>query len=911
MRALVLLACVVPAMAQTTASIHGTVTDASGATVFGASVRAINTNTNEARETRTTEAGYFRFTELPVGIYAVQAEMQGFKTVVQTGIELSLNRNARVDVQLAVGAVTESVSVVADAPLVETTTNEMSALVGQQRIVELPLNGRNTLSLVALIPGAQDLQTGNAQGFVENKVTINGAREEDSNWMLDGGDNTSPLRNYGNDVPNPDAVQEFRVVTSNYSAEFGRTAGAVVNVITKSGTNEFHGSLFNFLRNRSLNARNFFEPDTSPLVQNQFGGSLGGRLIRDKTFFFGSFQGFRRRTSAFSNDALVPTAAERTGDFSQTLIAGKKIVVRDPVNNQPFPNNIIPKDRLSPVAQNYLGIAIPLPNDPGQGPNALAQRASVPRDNNQFIAKLDHLLTPSHKLSGAYFWSDSVDTSRFLGDIDFAWREIKSRQQNLNVHEYWTLSATQLNHVRATFTRSAGDRKILPDDLTLQDLGSNFSPLPTGPKMPPNFTVIGWFDNASANGGPKIANTYTVADTFDWMIGRHELKFGVEGSLQKMTDVSTAPRMGGSAEFDGSFTGNALPDLLLGRIRTLEVAEQSYKSQNAWALNWFVQDKMRLNRKLVLNLGLRYEMNAWPVHPLDALIAVVPGRQSECVPQAPLSIVFPCDSGIPRAGVKSDLNNYAPRIWLAYDLTGDGKTVIRTGYGISYAFSYLNATQEQQVSIPYQFRATIRDTTLENPYAPIGGSPFPFLSDPEHLVFPSAAAYGFQDFNMRTGYVQQYNFSIQRQLGSDWSAVGRGRIRREPRPQADGPDRLQRASPYGECHEEQRRSTQALVPAVQRNAHDRRIRELVVQRFADASRTALQPRVDDPGRLHIRQGLGRIELVQLAQRVGRHVQPGSEQRPRRNGQAARHVTVLGEADAAVRWAVQAVGLDRE
>ncbi|HEU0138416.1 MAG TPA: carboxypeptidase regulatory-like domain-containing protein [Bryobacteraceae bacterium] len=769
MPGVLLLLAAAPLRAQTTASILGTVTDDTSAVVVGAAVRAVNTLTNEVRNTKTDETGYYRFAELGVGLYNVEAEAAGFKTAIRQGIELSLNRNARVDIQLSVGAVTESVSVIADAPLVEATTNEMGVLVSQQRVVELPLNGRNTLGLVGLIPGAQGLQTGNAQGFIENKVSINGAREEDSNWMLDGGDNTSTLRNYGNDVPNPDAVQEFRVVTSNYSAEYGRTVGAVVNVVTKGGTNEYHGSLFHFLRNRSLNARDFFEPDTSPLVQNQFGGSMGGRILRDKTFFFGSFQGFRQRTSDFRNNALVPTQAERSGDFSRTVIGGNPVIVRDPLTSQPFPNNIIPKDRLSPIAQKYLDIAVPLPNDPARGPNALVQRASHPRDNDQFLVKIDHLLSNNHKLSGAYFWSDSVDTDRFLGSTAFAWRDIKSRQHNLNIHEYWTISPTMLNHFRATYTRSAGDRKIMPDNITMLDLGAKWTPPPDGPPMPPDFEVVGWFDNGTANGGPKYANHYTLADTFDWVKGRHELKFGAEGWLQRMTDVSTAPRMGGSFVFDGSVTGNAMTDLLLSQVRTLEVASQTYKSQNSWVLHWFVQDKLRVSRKLILNLGLRHELNTWPVHPLDALIAIVPGRQSTCVPQAPVGAVFPCDDGVPRSGVLGDYNNFAPRVGIAYDLTGDGKTVVRTGYGISYSFNFFNALQEQQVSVPFQYRATIRNTTLEDPYAPIGGSPFPFLFDAAHLTFPASGSYGFQDFNMRTGYVQQYNFSIQRQLGADWS----------------------------------------------------------------------------------------------------------------------------------------------
>ena len=759
-----------PLQAQITASIFGSVTDETGAVLVAAKIRAVNTLTNEVRDTVTNQLGYYSFPELPVGVYTVQAELGGFKTAVREGIALSLNRNARVDIRLAVGALTERVNVVGDAPLVETTTNEMGGLVDRRRVAELPLSGRNTLGLINLVPGAQRLETGNAQGFVENKANINGQRMEDSNWLLDGGDNTSPLRNYGNDVPNPDAIQEFRVISNNYGAEYGRSAGAVVNVITKSGSNELHGSAFEFLRNRALNARNFFQLTTLPLVQNQFGGTLGGPVVKNKTFFFATYQSYRQRTRDFRNSALVPTAAERTGDFSRSVDrAGKLITIKDPNTGQAFPGNVIPTARLSPVAQNFLKLAIPLPNYPQTGPNGLYQTAGTGSNNTQWLAKIDHQFSERHKLSGAYFWSDSVQNQRFVQEIDFAHRDMKTRQHNLNLHEYWIVSATMLNHFRATYARSAGNRLVLPNDVTMNDLGSKFSPLPDGALMPPSVTVSGYFAATSVNGGPKTANNFNLADTLSWTRGRHELKFGAEGFLRRLFDVSTNPSQAGQWSFDGTFTGNGAADIMLGLVKQVGLGIQSYKSLSSWALYWFAQDKIRLSPKLALTLGLRYELDTWPVHPLDQLVAWRPGRQSSCVPQAPAGVLFPCDNGIPRAGIANDGNNFAPRFGLAYDLFGDGKTVLRSGYGVSYTFSYLNALQDQQTSVPFSYSDTIRNTTLENPYAPVGGSPFPILFDPAHLKFPAGSNYGFQSADMRTGYVQQYDFSLQRQIGSDWS----------------------------------------------------------------------------------------------------------------------------------------------
>ncbi|NWG13012.1 MAG: carboxypeptidase regulatory-like domain-containing protein [Acidobacteria bacterium] len=671
-----------PAAGQTTASIFGTVTDASRAVVPGVTVTATNTLTNDARTTTTGDHGAYSFPSLALGVYRVQAELAGFRTSVRQGIELSLNRNARVDFELQLGNMVETVVITADAPLVETATNEMGTLVDKRRIVELPLNGRNTLSLVSLIPGAQQLTWGPEQGFNVNRAVFNGTRPELSNWLLDGGDNTSTLRNYGNPVPNPDSVQEFRVISNNYSAEYGRSVGAVVNVVTRSGSNEFHGSAFEFLRDDSLNSDDFFLGAPTRLNQHQFGGTVGGRLMRDKSFFFASYQRFRRKREAFLNSALVPTALERQGDFSQSVFQGKAVVITDPVTGSPFPDKKVPSARVSPIGAKLLESVVPLPNNPDRGPNGYSVTLPLADPSNEVMVKIDHILSQNHRLSGSYFVTDSV-TEEAVSQIPYQYRDNTNTQQNVNLHEYWTLRSNLQNDLRLAYSRSAGSRALRAQPpISAADLGVNYGNLPSGPRVSPDFYVTGYFTAAAAAGGPKTSNNHTLAEGLDWIKGRHNLRFGAEVWLRRLFDITQDGRNGGDFRFNGYVTGNSVADLLLGQVSDrFRYRDSTYKSNNQWAFYWFVQDNLRISRRLSLNLGVRYEVDMYPVHPGDLLTAYVPGMQSTCVPQAPSGIVFPCDQGIPRAGLNNDYNNLGPRLGFAYDVNGDGKMVVRGAMG--------------------------------------------------------------------------------------------------------------------------------------------------------------------------------------------------------------------------------------
>jgi hypothetical protein len=762
---------------QTTASIYGTAADIQQGVLPGATVTATNILTNESRTAETNDLGNYSFPNLSLGVYRVQASLPGFKTMVREGIELSLNRNAKVDFRLEVGELVETISVQADAALVEATTNEMGALVDQRRIQQLPLNGRNTLSLVSLIPGAQRLESRTEQGFNINPVSVNGARPELSNLLLDGGDNTSTLRNYGSPVPNPDAIQEFRVATNNYSAESGRSVGAVINVVTKSGSNQLHGSAFEFFRNDALNGDNFFLGAPSKLNQHQFGGTLGGPISRDKTFFFASFQGFRREREGFTNTALVPTELERRGDFSQSVLGTTEVIPYDPLTSQPFPGRVIPQARISPIAAKFLDAVVPLPNNPESGPNRYMMTMPLADPANEILAKIDHIFSLNHKLSGSYFLNNSV-IEEATSNIPYQFRDNTNRQQNVNIHEYWTIRPTLLNHLRLTYARSAGSRALRAEPmLSPADLGINYGNMPSGPPVATALSPSSYFATGASAGGPKTSNNYTLAEGLDWMKGRHSLKFGGEIWSRRFFDVTQDAKNGGEFRFNGNATGNSFADFLLGQVsETFRFRESSYKSNNQWAFHWFAQDNLRLSDRLSLTLGLRHEIEMYPVHPGDLITAYVPGMQSTCVPQAPTGIVFPCDPGIPRAGLNNDYNNLAPRIGLAYDLRGDGRTVLRGGYGVSYAFQIFNTLQGGQINIPWALIDETKNTAAQNrpatvlladPWATVpGGNPFPISVEPANLKFPSSGNYTSNTLDLPLGYVHQYNFSLQQQLGA-------------------------------------------------------------------------------------------------------------------------------------------------
>jgi len=747
--------------AQVTGTILGSVQDESGAAVPAAAVSANNTLTGEIRRASTDEAGNYILTALPVGQYRVEIRHDGFKSFVATGIGLEVNQNIRIDARLAVGAVVESVEVTADAAQVDTYQTQLGAVVDTNRVNDLPLNGRNVYDLAITLPGVSNTNFNTVSNSGGAFLNVNGSRTRQSTFMLDGAFNNDLFRNSGNTSPNPDAVQEFRLITSNFNAEFGRSPGAVFNVVLKSGSNAFHGSVFEFLRNDKLNARPFFQPSVPTLRQNQYGFSLGGPVIKNKTFFFGSFQGLKIRGLAFVNNVSTPTGAERAGDFSAAVASQRPV---DPSNNQPFANALIPVSRFDPVAKTIMERYVPLPNT---ADNRLQSTGSSRDNENQYLIKVDHMLNSNQKVYGSLFWINGNSYQPFPSGTqvpNYANNTTQYRQRNIVMSHDWIVSPTVLN--QAQFTWSRRDTPIV-DEFThsWSDYGSKVT-LGALPARPPQIFVNGRWQMGTFGGNGQLQQTFSASDTMTATRGKHTLKAGVWMLYGKFDEVGNWLGAG-QVRFTGNFTRNTLADYLLGRAASFRQNNGLARIFRSTAVHGFVQDDWRISSHVTLNLGLRYELNKPMVSTTDELATFRFNEQSTVIPKAPLGQLFYGDKGIPRGMAKTDWNNFAPRFGIAYDPTGKGKTAIRAGVGAFYAISFANVTSNLQGQ-PFLVDVTAFGTpNLVNPWADVpGGSPFPYTLDRTNPKFSLPLTTNYYDENAVTPYVLHYSLAVEQQLTS-------------------------------------------------------------------------------------------------------------------------------------------------
>ena len=755
---------------QVTGSILGSVQDAQGAVIPGAQVTAKNQDTGFSRTMQSNGQGEYRIDFLPPGTYQVQVADKGFRNFSATGIALAVGQFARVDAHLEVGEAASTVEVQGTAPLVNTEDATVGQTVGTDQITTLPLVNRNVYSLLSLTPGVQYTANAIALGFPAQRTFINGGADATMgsvNYYLDGGPNMSTLRDTGNIAPNPDALEEFRVDTNNFSAEYGRFGNGVINVITRSGTNQFHGSAFEFLRNTDLNANTWNAITKPPLHRNQFGIAGGGPIVHNKTFFFGTYSGLRQNTTTFLTGAVVPTPAERAGNFSALT---KQIV--DPLSGNQFPTNTIPVSRFDPTAVNILNKYIPLANQPNNG---LQAQVPSPYNTDEYLMKVDHMISDSQRVTVSYFTTAGNNSISPGGNMVWSVQAYTWRQQNANINYTWTVSPDLVNQTWLSLTRYFGGRTNLPA-LSLHDLGSDF--LPQGTPGLPQVTVTGYFTLGQSIAGPEAGdNFYNFRDVASYIHGRHSIRFGGDLSLAK--DIQTTLLNNyGTFSFTGAKTGpktnqgDAFADYLLGLPVTMNQDAPEDALYNFWMVGMFVQDDYKIHPRLTLNLGLRYDIQTPPTDPQNREETWVPGRQSTTIPGSPVGLLVVGDAGVTRGVVPVRWGHVSPRVGLAWDPFGDGKTAVRAGAGIFYGSVSGNGWGTVENSPPFAVRDQFSNVaSFTHPYAnfPGGIDPYPYVYSPTAARYILPAALLPIALNFQWPFSYQLNFTVQREIAKGLS----------------------------------------------------------------------------------------------------------------------------------------------
>jgi hypothetical protein len=761
-------------MGQRTTQITGRITDPSDAIVPQAQVSVINEETGFRRDTETNELGYYTAPLLQPGQYRIQVQKAGFRPVTQSGITLRVDQTARVDIVMDVGRVTETVEVKAEVTAVETQSAALREVVDERRIRELPLNGRDATQLVLLLPGVYGTtrdnsglrQAGSGRGIVQAGVASNGARGNMVNYSLDGATHNDTYTNIALAFPNPDALQEFSVQTNNFSAESGRSAGAVVNAVTRSGTNEFHGSLFEFHRNSALNARNFFARQQDGLKRHQFGGTVGGPIWRNHTFFFFSHQETRDRSRPATSNRVVLTAAQRSGDFS-----AYPSPIRDPLTNQPFPGNIIPISRLNPLSKTILERMVPLPNDPVSP----LYHFAVPSlsDLRQTVLKVDHQFGPSDTITGRYLYNYFESPPFELRDpnvelpLPFA-----SGGKRFTPNHNWafthtrTFSPTLFNQAQFSLNRRTD---ILEPIWTIgfKDLGMRNVHTDTPTK---NFglNITGAFSATVTEALRTRPNAYTINDTLRWTKGRHETSMGFEYRKQSL-DKNFRWLLDPNMAFAGIHSGYGVADFFLGLPSSLtQMAYGEVALQNFPVFIGFFQDNIKMSPKFTLNVGIRYEPTI-PYRDEGNRVSVFrPGAKSQVFDNAPTGLLFVGDPGVPERGTKSDLNNWAPRVGFAWAVAN--RTSIRAAYGIFYDSSPMSAiTNVFQGVAPFGTRITLTPPPgpFDDPF--LGNNPFPMPFPPaKDIAFPAGLTAATWPERYKTGYLQSWHFTVEREIVPEW-----------------------------------------------------------------------------------------------------------------------------------------------
>lgn len=783
----VLTAWVSPLWGQAVANaqISGVVVDASGAAVPGARVTATQTDTQQERTTVAGADGSYVLPNLPVGPYQVEVQASGFTTYLQTGIRLAVSNEITLNVTLRVGEVKQQVEVTADASMVETQSTSVAQVIDQRSVVDLPLNGRQATQLIMLSGGANDV--GPANGFSDlissknyfsaDSISVAGGQASGTNYLLDGGEHMDTFSNVNLPFPFPDAIQEFSVETSSLAARYGVHPGAVVNAVTKSGTNEIHGDAFEFVRNGDFNARDFFAPTTDTLKRNQFGGTVGAPIKKDKIFGFFGVQGTTVRTAPPSSIAHVATQSALDGDFSQLASAtcessGVARTIIDPTTGNPFPGNVIPTSRFNPQALNILKY-VPVSSDPcGEITYAIPE----PQRETQYIGRVDWNQSAKHNLFGRYFFADYASPAQFDNNLLLTQqRGVLDRAQSATIGDTYSINPTTVNAAHVTWTRLAITRGPASDYINFTDVGVNmYSSVPNFL----NLTVNGYFSGGCGTCAPALfdQDSYQAADDIDLIHGRHHFSFGGDW-VHMLFNYRNNVVANGSFTFNGQFTGDALADFLLGLPNLFQQGSiQPFDGRQNY-IGAYAHDAIRLTKRLNVQLGVRWEPYLAAREKFDRMqhfdeAAFIAGERTSQYVNAPPGLFFPGDPGEPSGYTFNRPWIFEPRIGLAWDPTGSGKQTVRAGFGTFYDLMPTAYQEDQTGDAPWASTVSLPSPAggLTNPYQGYpGGNPFPTPTPPsKNQVFPAEVQYYNYPLHAHPTSVYQWDLSYERQLANNW-----------------------------------------------------------------------------------------------------------------------------------------------
>jgi len=865
------------AWAQTTGTLRGVVTDQSGAFVPGAQVTAMLEETQVSRSTSTDATGNYVFPSVQVGSYTLRVEATGFKVYEANRIKVTLGHVIVADAQLEIGTTTQVVTATAEAPLVETTSTQLGAVMNARSVVDLPLNARDTYQLLQLQPGVMS-QVGTELFYGSDQtgsVSVNGGRGRSNNFMVNGGDANDQFANLPSIQPSPDTIEEFRVLTNTFDAEFGRNSGSIVDVVTKSGANHFHGDAYEFFRNKALNARGFFDSVTPNFQQNQFGGTLGGPIQKDKTFFFGSYEGRRIRQGISSDVVTVPSLPERAGDFSDfgsftgtltddnvasilnarpgcdaavAAAGGPQTITAGTPYSTLFPNTKIPTPCFDQTALDLMNQFVPTPTI---GANQYQSAPASDLRQDQFSVKIDRKITDTQQLAAYYYFNDNFQVEPFSffqaagASVPGFGANFATRAQQVNLTHTWLINPTMVNEFRSTYSRQGQGQlnqpvrtNLVQDSCATVPADQCFSD-PSNPSLGitpglgagfegvPFITVDGGFVIGNNYEGqlPQYGNTFQWSDNLSKVVGKHTLKFGTDVRRQQFNQLLYF-NVNGDFEFSGGGSndpglldadgnGNLFPNYLLGLPDTYSQGSAQLEAVRSSSLYLYAQDSWKVRPNVTLNYGLRWELNTPLADKFHRIQTFRPGQATTtypcqlsadsasalgfgnaptpCAPGTaaqsvfPLGLVVPGDYGIPPGLTQSYFRSYAPRIglawspgattgWLARLTGGPGRTSIRTGFGLFYNPIEQLVLEQFSAEPPFGGSTSLSSTLFNTPFEAQDGTvapnPFKGILSPQPgqaqdwSLFRPILLYGQFLPHLRSQYSEQYNLTLQRQIGA-------------------------------------------------------------------------------------------------------------------------------------------------